>query len=236
MPLQHKTPKKAFLTYTRRKPYPKYNLLYYPPLLITWENNQASLNWSLLLKKDLLLPMWVKTSPSHQSLPLAYLKKLQLELYSKLLGKGKKKKKSLFHLLQLLLLKLRYRGLCQASPASMKLLSWNCKGLSKPATVCTLGRLIRDQSPNILFISETKSSHPQVSATLNRLGFFLMTHVAATGSSGGLVLSWRPGIDLECFVTNKNNISAWCYYDPPYFPWILSCVYGPLNRSERQAF
>ena len=97
----------------------------------------------------------------------------------------------------------------------MKLLSWNCRGLSRPAAVRTLRRLIRDQSPDILFISETKSSPPQVSATLNRLGFFLMNQVAATGASGGLVLTWRLGIDLECFVTNKNNISAWCYSDPP---------------------
>jgi exonuclease III len=113
----------------------------------------------------------------------------------------------------------------------MKLLSWNCRGLSRPAAVRTLRRLIRDQSPDILFISETKSSPSQVSATLNRLGFLLMTQVAAVGSSGGLVLSWRPGIDLECFVTNKNNISAWCFSDPPHAPWILSCVWSP--KQER---
>jgi exonuclease III len=118
----------------------------------------------------------------------------------------------------------------------MKLLSWNCRGLSRPAAVCTLRRLIRDQSPDILFISETKSSPPQVSVTLNRLGFFLMTHVVAIGSSGGLVLSWRPRKDLECFVTNKNNISAWCFSYHSQSPWILSYVYGTPNRSERQAF
>jgi hypothetical protein len=63
-----------------------------------------------------------------------------------------------------------------------------------------------------------------------------LSQVAATGTSGGLVLSWRPGIDLECFVLNKNNITAWCYSDPPTSPWILSCVYGPSNRCDRRAF
>jgi hypothetical protein len=67
----------------------------------------------------------------------------------------------------------------------------------------------------VLFLSETKIP-PQVSATLNRLGFFLMTQVAASGSSGGLVLTWRPGVDLECFNSNSNNTSAWCYSDPPF--------------------
>jgi hypothetical protein len=71
---------------------------------------------------------------------------------------------------------------------------------------------------------------------LNRLGFFIFSQVVATGTSGGLVLSWRLGIELECFVSNKNNISAWCYYDPPTSPWILSCVYGPSNISDRMAF
>jgi hypothetical protein len=71
---------------------------------------------------------------------------------------------------------------------------------------------------------------------LNRLGFFLLSQVAATGTSGGLVLSWRPGIELECFVSNNNDISAWCYSDPPTSPWILSCVYDPSNISDRRAF
>jgi hypothetical protein len=102
----------------------------------------------------------------------------------------------------------------------MKIFSWNCRGLSMPVVVQTLRRLIRDQSPGVLFLSETKNLSFQVSVTLNRLGFFLMAQVAASGSSGGLVLSWRPRVDLECFTSNSNNISAWCYSDPPH-PLIL---------------
>jgi hypothetical protein len=59
-----------------------------------------------------------------------------------------------------------------------------------------------------------------------------MIQVAASGSNGGLVLSWRLGVDLECFSSNKNNISTWCYSDPPQSPWILSCVYGPPKRMD----
>jgi exonuclease III len=118
----------------------------------------------------------------------------------------------------------------------MKLLSWNCRGLARPAAVQTLRRLIRDLSPDILFISETKIYPPQVSATLNRLGFFLISQVAASGSSGGLALAWRPGVELQCFASDKNHISAWCFSDPPHSPWILSCVYGPPNKQDRRAF
>jgi hypothetical protein len=56
------------------------------------------------------------------------------------------------------------------------------------------------------------------------------------GSKGGLALSWRPGIDLECFISTKNNISAWCYSDPTHTPWILSCIYGPPGLRDKPAF
>jgi hypothetical protein len=36
----------------------------------------------------------------------------------------------------------------------MKILSWNWKGLARPAAVQTLRRLIKDQSPNILFLEQ----------------------------------------------------------------------------------
>ena len=62
-----------------------------------------------------------------------------------------------------------------------------------------------------------------------------MSQVAATGISGCLVLSWWPEVDLECFASNK-NISTWCFSDPLQSPWILSCVYGPPNRSDIMDF
>jgi hypothetical protein len=91
--------------------------------------------------------------------------------------------------------------------------------------------LIRDQSPDILFIYETKISPPQVSTNFNSFDFFLISQVAISGSSSGLILS-----SLECFTSNKNNISAWCYSNPPQSLWILSCVYGHPNRRDRLAF
>jgi exonuclease III len=118
----------------------------------------------------------------------------------------------------------------------MKILSWNCRGLSRPSAVQTLRVLIRENSPDILFLSETKSPSPQVSSILHSLGFFLICQVSPAGSKGGLALTWRPGVELECFISNKNNISAWCYSDPIHSPWILSCIYGPPDRKEKPAF
>jgi hypothetical protein len=96
--------------------------------------------------------------------------------------------------------------------------------------------LIRENSPEILFLSKTKTSPPQLSSILNSLGFFLICQVAPVGSRGGLAVTWRPSVDLECFITNKNNISAWCFSDPTHSPWILSCIYGPPDIREKPAF
>jgi hypothetical protein len=118
----------------------------------------------------------------------------------------------------------------------MKLLSWNCKGISRTVAVRWLRALIRANNPNILFLFETKSSPSLISFILNRLGYYSMTHVAPIGSCGGLVLAWRLGVELEFFLTNGNNISAWYYSDPPNSPWILSCIYGPSETINKQAF
>ena len=118
----------------------------------------------------------------------------------------------------------------------MKILSWNYRGLSRPAAIRSLWTLICDISPNLLFLAETKSSHSQVSFILNRLGLFHLSIVPPIGSRGGLVLSWCPGIDLECFITNKHNISTWIFFEPPSSPWIISCLYGPADKRDKPAF
>ena len=118
----------------------------------------------------------------------------------------------------------------------MKIFSWNCRGISRPSAIRCLRVLIHDNRPEILFLFETKSPLSLVSSILNQLGFFSMSHVAPTSSSGGLVLAWLASIDLECFISNQNNITAWCFFDPPVSPWILFCIYGPLSTKDKFKF
>ena len=71
----------------------------------------------------------------------------------------------------------------------MKILSWNYRGITRPAAVRSLRALIKANAPDVIFLSETKSLPSLVSLILNHLGFYLMTHVASIGSCGGLVLA-----------------------------------------------
>jgi hypothetical protein len=119
---------------------------------------------------------------------------------------------------------------------AMKILSWNCRGLTRPSVIRSLRALINKHSPDVIFLSETKTSPSAACPILHRLGFYSLAHVPPIGSKGGLLLAWRSGVDLECFVTNKHSISAWCYSDPPNNPWILSCVYGPPYNKTNTDF
>ncbi|XP_062176085.1 uncharacterized protein LOC133881146 [Alnus glutinosa] len=83
---------------------------------------------------------------------------------------------------------------------------------------------------------ETKTAPAVACKIMNDLGFFCMAHVSPVGTKGGLLLAWRLGVELECFITNVNTITVWCYSDPVNNPWLLTCVYGSPTYLNRQYF
>lgn len=54
----------------------------------------------------------------------------------------------------------------------MSCLSWNCRGLGKARTVQVLTDLVRDQNPDVLFLSETISGANKIEEIRVKLGFF----------------------------------------------------------------
>jgi hypothetical protein len=118
----------------------------------------------------------------------------------------------------------------------MKILSWNCRGLTRASAIHSLRVKVRKLSPDIVFLTETKTAPNIVCNILNSMGFFLMVHVPPSGSKGGLLLTWRQGVKLDCFLTDVNIITAWVYSDPPHIPWILSCLYGPPIKNLMLSF
>jgi hypothetical protein len=118
----------------------------------------------------------------------------------------------------------------------MKLLAWNCRGLTCASAVRSLRVKIRKFAPDILFLFETKTNPVVVCSILNSMGFFLMAHAPLIGTKMGLLLAWTNGVELECFITNVNTIFAWCNSDPIHSPWLLSCVYGSPYHHSRDQF
>lgn len=78
----------------------------------------------------------------------------------------------------------------------MKIFSWNCRGLGRPATVRALRGFINKISPSIVFLMETKCNHNRVEEVRRRLNFHFAASFDAVGLSGGLAVLWKNDVNI----------------------------------------
>ncbi|KAL0440163.1 UNVERIFIED_CONTAM: hypothetical protein Slati_2499300 [Sesamum latifolium] len=71
----------------------------------------------------------------------------------------------------------------------MSLLVWNCQGLGGPWTIRTLGGLIRENNPSLVFLAETKCS-TRLIESLKRQFDMNGIGIPSVGKSGGLAVLW----------------------------------------------
>lgn len=122
---------------------------------------------------------------------------------------------------------------------AMRTIAWNCRGagrasIARAKIVRALKELIRESNPDIVFLSETKIKSPKINKICDRLKFVDSWCVDSNGKSGGLVLFWRLGVELEVVFSDKNLIIALVFSDPLEAPWLLFVIYGPYQRSKRK--
>lgn len=77
------------------------------------------------------------------------------------------------------------------------LLFWNYRGLGTLEAVRSLADLVRSQSPDILFLCETKRWDSEMWRVQQRLCFEMGDWVEATGRAGGVALFWNDEVDLR---------------------------------------
>jgi exonuclease III len=73
-------------------------------------------------------------------------------------------------------------------PETMKILSWNCRGIGNPAIVKELHDLAKNYAPSVLFIMETQINKHRVENLRYSLGFDDSFAINISGRSGGLGL------------------------------------------------
>ena len=73
----------------------------------------------------------------------------------------------------------------------MSIISWNCRGAGKPATVRELRDLTKRFAPSILCILETQIEDSRVKSMVDSLGFNKSFAVSSVGRSGGLGVFWK---------------------------------------------
>lgn len=117
---------------------------------------------------------------------------------------------------------------------SLKIASWNCQGLENPWTVQRLREIVRDISPDIIFLMETKNSKDFVLEKFENLDYEYYELVSPTGhGAGGLALLWKQDIKLDVLDANANVIDTSIKVEGKSF--FASFVYADTDRMKRRA-
>jgi len=118
----------------------------------------------------------------------------------------------------------------------MKILSWICRGLANSSTIRSLMAIIRQNHPDIIFLSETKTAPNIASSILHQLGFTLLVQAPPSQSRGGLLLAWKFDVNLTSFFVSHDIICVWCHSNMPDVKWMISFVYGPPFQKTTSDF
>ncbi|KAL5545865.1 hypothetical protein UlMin_005552 [Ulmus minor] len=112
----------------------------------------------------------------------------------------------------------------------MIVLAWNCRGFGQPSAIRELIALVRDSNPDILMLMETKLLESDMKSRLRSVRFVKFVYVPLVGLSGGLCIAWRDHVDMEPVSISRNLISYLVFSNPLSSPWLLSTIYGPMDR------
>ena len=114
----------------------------------------------------------------------------------------------------------------------MKIVSWNARGLGNPSAFRHLRLLVKQQSPHVLFIMESKLVCNSVSRLCTALHFANGLEVPRVGSSGGLLLFWKDNVDVMLLHFNTNIFD--CYVKCNMGPvWHFTAFYGAPDVHSR---
>ncbi|XP_056859988.1 uncharacterized protein LOC130508476 [Raphanus sativus] len=105
------------------------------------------------------------------------------------------------------------------------------KGLGNVPTVRHLQEILGQYSPEIIFLSETKSRRSYMEYVVEKLGFQYLRSVDAKGKGGGLALLWKQSCEVEILQANSRVIDAKVKWQDHQFH--LTCVYGDPVKSKR---
>ncbi|XP_012851712.1 PREDICTED: uncharacterized protein LOC105971405 [Erythranthe guttata] len=107
----------------------------------------------------------------------------------------------------------------------MSCIFWNCQGLGAPLTIHTLGDILRDHRPLLVFLSETRATHQLIDKVKNKWNLNGVS-VDKIGNSGGLALMWQKDIDVRLISYSNNHIDAEVYERNHNSKWRVTGFYG----------
>ncbi|KAA3466249.1 reverse transcriptase [Gossypium australe] len=119
----------------------------------------------------------------------------------------------------------------------MKHICWNVRGLGSPRAVRRLRHLIKQHTPQFVFLMETKLSQQRMSKARRSCDFINGIDIDAEGSRGGLCLAWKPGMDITLKSFSKWHIDVMVKEDSSQAKWRFTGFYGtPYSRDQNQVW
>ncbi|PWA52954.1 hypothetical protein CTI12_AA279160 [Artemisia annua] len=88
----------------------------------------------------------------------------------------------------------------------MSVLCWNAQGMGNPWTVQHLRSLVKDFSPTIIFLMETRVCDSEVRGLKLLFQQYNMLVVSSVGREGGLLLLWKKDCNLTVQSYSQNHI------------------------------
>ncbi|XP_058762667.1 uncharacterized protein LOC131636038 [Vicia villosa] len=115
----------------------------------------------------------------------------------------------------------------------MKILSWNCRGLSNPRAIPNLRQLAQKHHPYILFLSETLATNHKLESVRVSLKFDSCLTVDVVARSGGLAVLWKDSVNCNVVNFSRNFVNL-VVKDELHEKWRLTCYYGYPERHRRR--
>ena len=85
---------------------------------------------------------------------------------------------------------------------------WNCQELANPWIDCSLRKLVREQTPTMCFLMETRLDKEGFDKLYSNLQYQNKVIVKHSDSGGGLALLWKNDINMEVVNYIANHVLA----------------------------
>lgn len=109
----------------------------------------------------------------------------------------------------------------------MSCISWNCQGLGAPLTRKVLNDTCRRYKLSLVFLMETRMKEARLERVRRRVfGDGCCVYVDPVGSSGGLALWWKKGMQIDILDVAKNFINVNLSKGPDNSWGVISFIYG----------
>ncbi|KAL5740942.1 hypothetical protein ACOSQ2_030122 [Xanthoceras sorbifolium] len=115
----------------------------------------------------------------------------------------------------------------------MKILCWNVRGLGNPRTFRALRARVREDKPEMIFLSETRLNSFGAGNIRVHLGFDGCFVVDRVGTGGGLILLWQNSVDVTVRSFNCGHIDC-IVSDADGRRWRFTGFYGEPKQWLRE--